>query len=135
MASELILESPPYFYFRFRQYGYRDGCFCLIFARTAQQSVLDGTNRLSSSKPWSRYGTLRDVTETLRKRYGALRDVMERYGSVVEAFQYVAEGYYGSLQDVTRRFGTLRKRCGSLWNVTGPLQNVTERCGTAIEYI
>ena len=25
--------------------------FCLIFARTAQQSVLDGTNGLSSSKP------------------------------------------------------------------------------------
>jgi len=32
-------------------YGHRDGCFCLIFARTAQQTVLDGTNGLSSSKP------------------------------------------------------------------------------------
>jgi len=32
--------SPPYFYFRFRFYGHRDGRFCLIFARTAQQSVL-----------------------------------------------------------------------------------------------
>ena len=43
--------SPPYFYFRFRLYGHRDGRFCLIFARTAQQSVLvDGTNGLSSSE-------------------------------------------------------------------------------------
>jgi len=32
--------SPPYFYFRFHLYGHRDGRFCLIFARTAQQSVL-----------------------------------------------------------------------------------------------
>ena len=39
--------SLPYFYFRFRLYGR----FCLIFARTAQQLVLDGTNGLSSSKP------------------------------------------------------------------------------------
>ena len=36
--------SPPYFYFRFRRYGHHDGRFCLIFARTAQQSILDGTN-------------------------------------------------------------------------------------------
>jgi len=43
--------SPPYFYFRFRLYGHLDGRFCLISARTAQQSVLDGTNGLSSSKP------------------------------------------------------------------------------------
>jgi len=42
--------SPPYFYFRFRLYGHQDGRFCLIFARTAHRSVLDGTNRLSSSK-------------------------------------------------------------------------------------
>jgi len=35
--------SAPYIYFRFRRYGHRDGRFCLIFARTAQQSVLDGT--------------------------------------------------------------------------------------------
>jgi len=28
-----------------------DGRFCLIFANTAQRSVLDGTNELSSSKP------------------------------------------------------------------------------------
>jgi len=40
----------PYFYFQFRLYGHRDGHFCLIFARTAQQLVLDGTNGLSSSK-------------------------------------------------------------------------------------
>jgi len=49
--------SLPYFYFRFRLYfrfglyGHRDSLFCLIFARTAQQSVLDGTNGLSSRKP------------------------------------------------------------------------------------
>ena len=35
--------SPPYFYFRFPIYSHRDGRFCLIFARSAQQSVLDGT--------------------------------------------------------------------------------------------
>jgi len=46
-----ILGSTPYFYFRFRLCGHRDGRFCLIFARTAQQLVLDGTNGLSSSKP------------------------------------------------------------------------------------
>jgi len=44
-------SSPPYFYFRLRLYGHQDGRFCLIFARTAQQSVLDGTNGLSISKP------------------------------------------------------------------------------------
>jgi len=33
--------SSPYFYFRFRLYGHWDGRFCLIFARTAQQSVGD----------------------------------------------------------------------------------------------
>jgi len=43
--------SPPYFYFRFRLHGHWDGRFCLIFARTAQQSVPDGTNGLSSFKP------------------------------------------------------------------------------------
>jgi len=43
--------SLPYFYFRFRRYGHRDGRFCLIFARTAQRSVLDGTNGLSGNKP------------------------------------------------------------------------------------
>ena len=42
---------PPYFYFRFRRYSHQDGRFCLTFARTAKQSVLDGTNGLSSSKP------------------------------------------------------------------------------------
>jgi len=46
-----FFRSPPYFYFRFRLYGHRDGRFCLIFARTAQQLILDGTNWLSSSKP------------------------------------------------------------------------------------
>ena len=43
--------SPPYFYFRFRLYRHRVGRFCLIFAHTAQQLVLDGTNGLSSFKP------------------------------------------------------------------------------------
>ena len=43
--------SPPYFYFRFCRNGPLDGRFCLIFDRTAQQSVLDSTNGLSSSKP------------------------------------------------------------------------------------
>jgi len=43
--------SPPYFYFRFRLYGHRDGRFRFIFSRTAQQSILDGTNGLSSFKP------------------------------------------------------------------------------------
>ena len=43
--------SPPYFYFRFCVYGHQDGRYCLIFARIAQQLVLDGTNGLSSSKP------------------------------------------------------------------------------------
>ena len=32
--------SPPYFYFQFCRYGHRDGRFCLIFARTAKQSLL-----------------------------------------------------------------------------------------------
>jgi len=43
--------SPPYFYFWFRRYGHRDGRFCLIFAHTGKQSVLDGRNWFSSSKP------------------------------------------------------------------------------------
>jgi len=42
--------SPRYFYFWFRVYGHWDGRFCLIFARTAQQSVLDGINGLSSKQ-------------------------------------------------------------------------------------
>ena len=45
-----LFGSPPYFYFRFRLYGHWDGRFCFIFALTAQQSVLDGTNGLSSFK-------------------------------------------------------------------------------------
>ena len=50
-SKSLFFGSPPYFYFRFRCYGHRDGRFCLTFARTAKQSVLDGRNWLSSSKP------------------------------------------------------------------------------------
>ena len=46
-----FLGSLSYFYFRFRRYGPLDGRFCLIFARIAQQSVLDGVNGVSSSKP------------------------------------------------------------------------------------
>jgi len=53
--------SPPYFYFRFRLYGHRDGRFCLIFARTAQQSVLDGTDGLSSFKPSAYCGIVHRV--------------------------------------------------------------------------
>ena len=50
-SKSSFLGSPPYFYFRFRRYGHQDGRFCLIFARITQQSVLDGTNGVSSSKP------------------------------------------------------------------------------------
>jgi len=46
-----FLGLPPYFYFRFRLYGHRNGRFCLVLARTAQQLVLDGTNGLSSGEP------------------------------------------------------------------------------------
>jgi len=46
-----FLGSAPYFYFRFYLYGHRNGCFCLIFACTVQQLVLDGRNGLSSCKP------------------------------------------------------------------------------------
>ena len=41
-SKSSFLGLPPYFYFRFRCYGHQDGRFCLIFARIAQQSVLDG---------------------------------------------------------------------------------------------
>ena len=41
----------PYFYFRFHLYGHQHGRLCIIFARTAHQSVLDGTNGFSSSEP------------------------------------------------------------------------------------
>ena len=50
-SKSSFFGSPPYFYFRFRRYGHRDGLFCLIFAHTAQKSVIDGPNGLSSSKP------------------------------------------------------------------------------------
>ena len=50
-SKSSFFGSLPYFYFRFRRYGHRDGRFRLIFARTAKQSVLDGRNSLSSSKP------------------------------------------------------------------------------------
>jgi len=43
-SKSSFLGLPPYFYFRFRRYGHQDGGFCLIFARIAQQSVLDGRN-------------------------------------------------------------------------------------------
>jgi len=54
-SKSWFFVSPPYFYFRFRCYGHQGGRFCLIFARTAQQSMLDGTNWLSSSKPCAYY--------------------------------------------------------------------------------
>jgi len=50
-SKSSFFGSPPYFYFQFRRYGHRHRRFCLIFARTAQQSVLDGRNGLSSSNP------------------------------------------------------------------------------------
>jgi len=50
-SKSWFFGSPPLVYFRFRLYGHRDGRFCLIFARTAQRSVIDGTNGHSSSKP------------------------------------------------------------------------------------
>jgi len=50
-SKSWFLGSPPYFYFRFRRYGHRCGRFCLIFAHTSKQSVLDGRNWLSSNKP------------------------------------------------------------------------------------
>jgi len=50
-SKSWFFGSPPYFYFQFRCYGHQDGHFCLIFAGTAKQSVLDGRNWLSSSKP------------------------------------------------------------------------------------
>jgi len=56
-SKSSFLGSPPYFYFRFRRYSHQNGRFCLIFARTAQQSVLDGTNGLSSSNPCA-YGRI-----------------------------------------------------------------------------
>ena len=43
-SKSSFFGSPPYFYFRFRRYGHRDGRFRLIFARIAQQSVLDCRN-------------------------------------------------------------------------------------------
>jgi len=43
-SKSSFLGSPPYFYFRFRHYGHQDGRFCLIFARIAQQLVLDSRN-------------------------------------------------------------------------------------------
>jgi len=54
-SKSWFFGSPPYFYFRFRRYGHRDGRFCLIFASTAKQSVLEGTNWLYSSKPCAYY--------------------------------------------------------------------------------
>jgi len=54
-SKSLFFGSPPYFYFRFRLYSHRDGRFCLIFAHTAQRSVLDGTCALSNSKPCAYY--------------------------------------------------------------------------------
>jgi len=50
-SKSSFFGSPPYFYFRFRRYCHPNGRFCLIFARTAQWSVLDGTDGLSSSQP------------------------------------------------------------------------------------
>ena len=48
-----FFASPPYVYFRFHLYGHWDGRFCCIFARTAQQSMLDGPNGLSRFNPFA----------------------------------------------------------------------------------
>ena len=48
-SKSWFFGSPSYLYFRFHRYSHRDGRFCLIFARTAQWLVLDGTNGPSSS--------------------------------------------------------------------------------------
>jgi len=67
--------SPPYFYFRFRHYGHQDGRFCLTFARIAQQSVLDGTNGVSSSKPCAYCRIVRPFKWTVNAYSFALRVV------------------------------------------------------------
>ena len=56
-SKSSFFGSPPYFYFRFRCYSHPDGRFCLILAHTAQQSILDGRNWLSSSNPCT-YGRI-----------------------------------------------------------------------------
>jgi len=48
-----LFGSSPYFYFRFCLYSHQDGQFCLVFAHTSQQWVLDGKNGLSSFKPYA----------------------------------------------------------------------------------
>jgi len=56
-SKSSFFGSPRYFYFRFRRYGHRYGLFALFFAHTAQQSVIDGPNGLSSSNPCA-YGRI-----------------------------------------------------------------------------
>ena len=57
--------SPPYFYFQFRRYGHQDSRFCFIFARTDKQSVLDGRNGLSSSKPCAYFRIVRSSVSSV----------------------------------------------------------------------
>jgi len=66
--------SPPHFYFRFRRYGHRDGRFCLIFACTAKQSVLDGRNGLSSSKPCAYFRIVRSSVSSVCLSVRVLRN-------------------------------------------------------------
>jgi len=77
-SNNWFFGSPPYFHFRFRRYGHRDGRFCLIFARTAQQSVLDSTNGVSSSKPCAYCQIVRPFKWTVNAYSFALR-VMKAY--------------------------------------------------------
>jgi len=58
-SKSSFFGSPPYFYFRFGHCSHPDGRLCLIFARTAQWSVLDGTDGLSSRKPCAYFWIVR----------------------------------------------------------------------------
>jgi len=67
-------------------------------------------------------GALQKHSRTLQERYEAIVECCMHYENVTELLQRcygvlrsVTE-YYRALQDVSRRFGTLRKRCRSLRN-------------------
>ena len=66
----LFFGSPPYFYFRFRLYGHRDGRFALFWPYSPAIGILDGTNGLSSSKPCVYCGIMRS-----RESRGNLCDI------------------------------------------------------------
>jgi len=64
-SKSWFFGSSPYFYFRFGHYGHGDGRLFLIFARTAQWSVLDGTDGLSSSKPCAHFRTVQSSVSSV----------------------------------------------------------------------